>query len=101
MPSPFPGMNPYLEHPAGWMGFHNKYIVEIEAAPGHRFDFSAMFDRVHHPARGREGGDDGAPGSVALDDGTALRPKGWQQVPPGRRLVGSRDHARGLIAISD
>jgi len=22
-----------------------------------------------------------------LDDGTALRPKGWQQVPEGRRLV--------------
>ena len=25
--------------------------------------------------------------SVRLDDGTRLRPKGWQQVPEGRRLV--------------
>jgi N-methylhydantoinase B len=24
---------------------------------------------------------------VALDDGTKLRPKGWQHVPAGRRLV--------------
>lgn len=62
-------------------------VVEIEAAAGHEFDFSAMFDRVNHPARGREGGADGAPGVVALDDGTKLKPKGWQHVPAGRRLV--------------
>jgi N-methylhydantoinase B len=24
---------------------------------------------------------------VALDDGTKLKPKGWQHVPAGRRLV--------------
>jgi len=62
-------------------------VIEIEAAPGHEFDFSAMFDRVNHPARGRDGGADGAPGVVALDDGTRLKPKGWQHVPAGRRLV--------------
>jgi hypothetical protein len=27
MPSPFPGMNPYLEHPNGWAGFHNRMIA--------------------------------------------------------------------------
>ena len=62
-------------------------VIEIEAAPGHEFDFSAMFDRVNHPARGRDGGADGAAGVVALDDGTAMKPKGWQHVPAGRRLV--------------
>jgi N-methylhydantoinase B len=46
-----------------------------------------MFDRIEHPARGRGGGRDGAPGSVALDDGTPLRGKGVQSVPAGRRLV--------------
>ena len=55
--------------------------------PGHEFDFSAMFDRVNHPAKGRDGGGGGAPGSVTLDDGTKLKPKGWQHVPEGRRLV--------------
>ncbi|NEY90235.1 hydantoinase B/oxoprolinase family protein [Tabrizicola oligotrophica] len=62
-------------------------IIEIEPAPGHEFDFSAMFDRVNHAAKGRDGGRDGAAGIVALNDGTALKPKGWQHVPAGRRLV--------------
>ena len=62
-------------------------VIEIEAAEGHQFDFSAMFDRVRHAARGRDGGQDGKPGSVRLDDGTQMRPKGWQHVPAGRRLA--------------
>ena len=32
MPSPFPGMDPYLEDPHSWPGFHNKLAGEIEAA---------------------------------------------------------------------
>jgi len=62
-------------------------IIEIAPAEGHEFDFSAMFDRIATPPRGRDGGEDGAPGSATLDDGTKLRPKGWQHVPAGRRLV--------------
>ena len=62
-------------------------IIEIAATEGHEFDFSAMFDRIRHPAKGREGGRDGAPGVVRLDDGTPMRPKGWQHVPAGRRLI--------------
>lgn len=60
--------------------------IEIAAEEGHEFDFSAMFDRIAHPARGRDGGRPGAPGSVTLDDGTRMRAKGWQHVPAGRRL---------------
>jgi len=62
-------------------------IIEIAPAEGHEFDFSAMFDRIATPPRGRDGGEDGAPGSARLDDGTKLRPKGWQHVPAGRKLV--------------
>ncbi len=29
MPSPFPGMNPYLEHPGVWTGVHHLLISEI------------------------------------------------------------------------
>lgn len=29
MPSPFPGMNPYLEHPELWPGVHHRLIVAI------------------------------------------------------------------------
>jgi N-methylhydantoinase B len=62
-------------------------VLEIAAADGHEFDFSAMFDRVRHPAKGRDGGKDGAAGVVKLDDGTLMRPKGWQHVSAGRRLI--------------
>jgi N-methylhydantoinase B len=62
-------------------------VMEISAAEGYEFRFSAMFDRTHHPARGREGGQAGQAGSVALDDGTLLRGKGQQDVPAERRLV--------------
>lgn len=62
-------------------------IIEIAALPGYEFDFSAMFDRVTHAARGRDGGSDGAAGIVALEDGTKMKPKGWQHVPAGRSLV--------------
>lgn len=62
-------------------------VIEIAPMEGHEFDFSAMFDRVGHPPKGRNGGKNGAPGVVRLDDGTRLRPKGWQHVPAGRRLI--------------
>ena len=32
MPSPFPGMNPYLEHPAVWVDFHDSFIPAIREA---------------------------------------------------------------------
>ena len=62
-------------------------VVEISPIEGHEIYFNAMFDRVDHPARGREGGENGAPGAVLLDDGTVLSSKGRQHVPAGRRLI--------------
>lgn len=61
--------------------------IEISAAEGYEFRFSAMFDRINYPARGLEGGLEGAKGYVGLDDGTVLRGKGQQQVPADRRLI--------------
>lgn len=61
--------------------------MEVGASNGHEFDFSAMFDRVDHPARGRQGGADGAPTTIAQDNGTAMRGKGKQFVPHGRRVM--------------
>ena len=62
-------------------------IIEIGATDGYLFEFSAMFDRVEHPARGREGGEDGMAGRVYLDDGSPFRSKGKQTIPADRRLV--------------
>ena len=60
--------------------------MDIEAAPGHEFDFSAMFDRVDYPARGRAGGLPGAATSLSRGDGTALRGKGKQFIAAGERV---------------
>ena len=62
-------------------------VIEIGATDGYQFEFSAMFDRVEHPARGRHGGNEGAPGRVYLDDGSPFRSKGKQLIPPERRLI--------------
>lgn len=61
-------------------------VIEIEAAEGYDLWFNAMFDRVDHPARGRDGGLDGTAGKVELSDGTPLRSKGRQKVPAQKRL---------------
>ncbi|MEM7424395.1 MAG: hydantoinase B/oxoprolinase family protein, partial [Pseudomonadota bacterium] len=67
----------------GGLGQH----MEIGAEDGYRFDFSAMFDRVDHPARGREGGLTGGPTRFTASDGTIMRGKGRQAIPVGERAV--------------
>ena len=62
-------------------------IIEIGPTDGYLFEFSAMFDRVENPARGRAGGADGSPGRVYLDDGTPFATKGRHTVTAGRRLI--------------
>ncbi|RVT85283.1 hydantoinase B/oxoprolinase family protein [Rhodobacteraceae bacterium CCMM004] len=61
-------------------------VMEVGARPGHAFDVSAMLDRGAHPARGRQGGGDGAPTRLHRDDGTEMRVKGRQPVPEGGRV---------------
>lgn len=61
--------------------------MEVGAMEGHEFDIQAMFDRVDHPARGRRGGLAGACTTIALDDGSAMKGKGKQFVPHGRKVV--------------
>ena len=38
MPSPFPGMNPYLEAPALWPGFHNLLIAALVELLAHQLE---------------------------------------------------------------
>ena len=71
--------------PGQYRGGLGQYM-EVGARPGHEFDLQAMFDRVDHPARGRRGGQAGAPTTIQQDDGTAMRGKGKQFVGPGRTV---------------
>ena len=61
--------------------------MEVSATDGHEFDFSAMFDRVHYPARGRNGGRDGAPTVIERSDGAPMQGKGKQFIPHGKRVL--------------
>lgn len=62
-------------------------IIEVGPTDGYLFEFSAMFDRVANPAKGRNGGSDGAAGAVYLDDGSPFPTKGKETVPADRRLI--------------
>ncbi|MFT5174637.1 MAG: N-methylhydantoinase B [Gammaproteobacteria bacterium] len=61
-------------------------IIEIGSAIDVPFGLNAFFDRVEHAARGRNGGGDGALGTVGLVSGQRLRTKGMQTIPAGERL---------------
>ncbi|KMW58647.1 N-methylhydantoinase B [Candidatus Rhodobacter oscarellae] len=78
-----------LRPDSGGAGAHRGGLgqyMSVGAREGHEFDISAMFDRVDHPARGRRGGEPGAPTRLAREDGSAMRGKGRQSVPHGGRV---------------
>ena len=61
--------------------------IQIEHAHGAAFAISKMFDRVNHPARGKDGGLPGSLGRVYLKDGEEFRGKGKEKIPGGEILV--------------
>jgi N-methylhydantoinase B len=61
-------------------------VVEVGARAQRPMHVLALYDRVAHPARGREGGGAGAPGRVSLASGKVLAAKGLQLIPAGDRL---------------
>lgn len=77
-----------------------QYMV-VGAREGHEFDIQAMFDRVDHPARGRQGGQNGAATLIGQDDGTPMKGKGKQFVPHGRRVEMAFPGGAGYGAATD
>jgi N-methylhydantoinase B len=71
-------------------------IIEIESRVGEPFELLAAYDRIKHPARGRDGGHDGAPGTLSLKSGKQLPGKGFHMVPAGDRLVVNTPGGGGL-----
>lgn len=70
--------------------------IELAGDGGAPFDVLAMFERVHHAPRGRQGGLDGTTGSVELGSGSVLRSKGQQSIPAHDRLVLGMPGGAGL-----
>ena len=61
--------------------------LEFAHVEGHAFSLSAMFERVDHPAAGRQGGNYGAAGHLHTNTGRQLTPKGRQTIEPGESLL--------------
>ena len=72
--------------PGVWRGGLGQ-VLELGLLDDAPFAYSALFDRIAHPPRGRDGGMPGAPGGVRLGSGGALHGKGTQTVPRGDRVV--------------
>ncbi len=62
-------------------------IVEIGSRETAPFGIHAVFERVVFPPRGRHGGMAGANGRVSCVGGAPLRPKGFQVIPAGERIL--------------
>lgn len=62
-------------------------IMEVGSREDAPFAILAGFERVKHPARGRNGGGNGALGKISLKSGAELKPKGLQVIPAGDRVV--------------
>jgi N-methylhydantoinase B len=61
-------------------------VIEIGGADGMPISLLCNFERIDHPARGRDGGLSGGAGVVTLRSGRPIRPKGRQTVPPRDRI---------------
>jgi N-methylhydantoinase B len=57
-------------------------VIELGGAGATPIALLCNFERVHNPARGRNGGGHGGAGTVSLRSGRPIRPKGRQTVPP-------------------
>ena len=57
--------------------------IEIRSTVGDRLQFQAMFDRVQHPARGRDGGEPGRAGTGSAGQ-RCRRPRQGLAADPGR-----------------
>jgi N-methylhydantoinase B len=57
-------------------------VIELGGAGANPLALLCNFERVRHPARGRNGGQAGGAGQVSLRSGRSIRPKGRQTVPP-------------------
>ncbi|KAA8996451.1 hydantoinase B/oxoprolinase family protein [Affinibrenneria salicis] len=71
-------------------------VIELSHGGGAPMALGAAWDRITFPARGADGGGNGASGRVSLGSGQPLSGKGHQTIPPGERLVVETPGGGGL-----
>lgn len=70
--------------------------IEVANRRQEPFAIFARFQRVNYPARGRNGGHDGAAGTLRLKSGRQIDRRGTQIIPAGERLVVEMPGGGGL-----
>tara|TARA_R110002126_G_scaffold7351_34_gene36189 strand:- start:4897 stop:6645 length:1749 start_codon:yes stop_codon:yes gene_type:complete len=75
-------------------------VMELSLLEDAPFAFSALFDRIDYPPRGRDSGSDGAGGTIRLASGARLNGKGTQTIPSGERVVIEMPGGGGLGAAT-
>jgi hypothetical protein len=82
MPSPFPGMNPYLEHPDVWPGFHTRFVTCLQAAVtaviGQKYHVELV--QQHYYSAG-ELGEETADASVVIEENPTVYVPGVTPLP--------------------
>ena len=75
----------FREHSGGAGEFRGGLgqVIELGGAGSMPIALLCNFERVHNPARGRDGGRPGASGAVSLRSARPIKPKGRQTVPAG------------------
>lgn len=93
MQSPFPGMDPYLEHPELWSEVHNRLIVAIAdaIAPPLRPKYRVAIDKRTYLSDG----DDSI--SVAIPDGSVLSRSGMKAQPATVATLPAQSEAVAVI----
>jgi N-methylhydantoinase B len=76
-------------------------VMEVGSREAAAFGIFARFERVQHPARGRNGGGAGAAGRLSLASGATLKAKGLGVVPAGDRLIIEMPGGGGMGAPSE
>jgi hypothetical protein len=87
MPSPFPGMNPYLEHPDAWSDFHERYVITLAREIGRaipRTYFVKVDQNVYAQDAGRELALIGRGDAFAVESGD---PSETRPSPPSAALT--------------
>lgn len=79
-----------LRPDSGGAGTHRGGLgqtLEIENTEGAPTAIFLSLERMKYPARGRDGGGDGAAGHISFTDGKALPGKGEFELPSGERMI--------------
>jgi N-methylhydantoinase B len=76
-------------------------IIELSHGQDAPMELGAAWDRIKFPARGAQGGKNGAVGRVYLSTGETLAGKGRQVIPPGTHLIVETPGGGGLGAASE